>query len=222
MATDPPSDLHLTLHAEPAITTVVFDIGNVLIRWDVRALFSNVFDDANELDRFLSDGWTPDDNDRCDRGEPFGHVIAEAQARSPQWADQIAMAWDRWIEMVPGDIEGSFEIVDELRDRGVRLLALSNFSTETFALIRNLHGVFDHFADIVLSGEHGIAKPDPEIFELLCSRNQVAPAECLFVDDVQTNTLAAAALGFDVVTFTDSVSLRQDLLVRNLLPSQDS
>jgi len=219
MATDSQSDPYLTTDDCPSITTVIFDIGNVLIQWDVRALFSTVFADPDELDRFLSDGWTPADNDRCDRGEPFAVVIADAQARSPHWAGQIALAWDRWIEMVPGVVEGSFEIADELSDRRVRLLALSNFSTETFSLIRSTHRVFDHFDDIVLSGEHGVAKPDPEIFDLLCARNSVTPAECLFVDDVSINTAAASALGFDVVTFTDSASLRRDLVARHLLPS---
>lgn len=196
----------------PELTTVVFDIGNVLVRWDVRALYRSVFDDHDEMERFLAEVWTPMENERCDRGTPYAEVIAEQSATHPRYAAEIAMAWDRWIETVPGEVDGALELVEELKCLGMRLAALSNFSAETFPLVRAAYPHFDLLDDIVISGEHPpLAKPDPEIFELVCERNGIEPSDAVFIDDVAANTAAASALGFATVTFTDAPSLRREL-----------
>lgn len=199
------------------VEAVVFDIGNVLIRWDVRALYRTVFDDPDEMEHFLAEVWTPMENDRCDRGAAFLDVIGENIERHPRYEAEIRMAWDRWIETVPGPVEGAFELVAELNASGVALHALSNFSAETFPLVRDVYPQFGLIDEIVISGENPpLAKPDRAIFELLCERARIEPETTVFVDDTATNTDAAAQLGFMTVTFTDTVSLRVELAALGL------
>ena len=194
-------------------SAVVFDFGNVLITWNMRFLYENVIDDDEALDEFLSTVWTSEMNDQCDRGRPIAEVIAELSDRHPRWADQIAeFAPDRrWIETIGPEVAGSAELVGDLAEAGYRLLGLSNFSAETFPLVHTRYPVFDHFEDIVLSGQVGVAKPDPEIFELLCERNGIEPADAVFLDDAPTNTAAARELGFAAITFTDAGTARREL-----------
>ena len=194
------------------VEAIVFDIGNVLIEWDVRALYRTMFDDESDMERFLSHVWTPMENLRCDRGTPFAEVIAETIARHPGYEPEIRAAWDRWIETVPGEVPGALELLADLAAANMPMYGLSNFSAETFPLIRNTYPHFDYLEDIVISGDHPpLAKPDPEIFELLCTRAGISPATTVFIDDVDVNTVAAAELGFITVTFIDTPSLRSEL-----------
>jgi len=202
-----------------AIDTVAYDIGNVLIEWDVRALYLKVFEDPAEMEWFLSEVWRPVDNFRCDRGEPFATVIAERAEAHPAYADHLDLAWDRWIETVPGPVDGALRIVEQLAARGVRLYGLSNFSAETFPLVRHEYPVIALLNEVLISGEHApMAKPDAEFFDLLCQRSDRSPEQILFVDDMELNTEAAAALGFAVHTFTDSESWAAALIEHGLLP----
>jgi 2-haloacid dehalogenase len=195
------------------ITTVVFDFGNVLITWDMRLLFADLIDDSDELDRFLSEVWTPERNAQCDRGRPYDEVIAELVADHPDFADVIPeySPARRWLESIGPPVAGAGQLVADLDEAGYRLAGLSNFSAETFPLIRDAHPVFDRFEDIVISGEHGVTKPDPAIFELVCERGGFSPAEAVFIDDSSANTAAAADFGFSTVTFTDTPSARDRL-----------
>lgn len=201
-----------------AIDTVAYDIGNVLIEWDVRSLYRQVFDDSAEMEWFLSEVWRPIDNFRCDRGEPFATVIADRVAAHPEYADQLNLAWDRWIETVPGPVDGALEIVEQLAGSGVRLYGLSNFSAETFPLVRHEYPVIGLLNEVLISGEHApLAKPDAEFFDLLCERAGRTPEQILFVDDMAMNTEAAAGLGFAVHTFTRSETWATALMEHGLL-----
>ena len=91
------------------------------------------------------------------------------------------------------------------------MLGLSNFSSETFPWCRERFEVFGRFEDIVISGEAGVAKPDPQIYELLCERNGIEPAEAVFLDDSVINVEGALAVGMAAFHFTDTPQARRDL-----------
>ena len=86
------------------IHVVLWDVGNVLLRWDIRELYRQVFDDPEEMERFLAEVWTPAHNLRCDGGEPFEDVIDEVVAQHPHYESQVRAAHDRWIETIPGPV----------------------------------------------------------------------------------------------------------------------
>jgi 2-haloacid dehalogenase len=202
----------------PAPTAVVFDVGNVLVQWDVRALYRKMFDDEAEMERFLAEVWTAEHNLRCDAGETFANVTAEVIATHPEFEAEIRAADERWDETIPGPVEGAFELLAELDHAGVPLAGITNFSHETFPRILAAYPQLSLLGVIVVSGEVGVTKPDRRIFEILSERTGIAPESAIFVDDSPINTEGAAAVGFDTILFTDTLSLRQQLVSRGVMP----
>jgi 2-haloacid dehalogenase len=200
------------------IDTVVFDLGGVLADWDPRYLYRELFDgDEAAMDDFLARVCTPEWNHAMDAGRPRSEAVAELVARHPQQAPLIRAWVDRWSDMLGDEIAGTAELVAELRASGVRLLALTNWSAETFPVARERYPSFAHFEAIVVSGELGIAKPDPAIFELLIERHQVDPKRAAYVDDRDSNVVVAASLGLTGLVFTDAQTLRSDLAALGLV-----
>lgn len=197
---------------------VVFDFGGVLVDWNPRYLYRTLFDDEAAVEGFLEeigfDAW----NLQQDRGRPFREAVAELSRRFPHHADKIAAYHHRWRESVAGPIAGTVEILRELRTAGRTLYGLSNWSAETFALVRAEYDFFTWFEAIVLSGEEKVCKPDTRIFDILVERSGHRPAHLLFIDDAPANIAAAEALGFQAIRFGSSDQLRRDLQRRGVLP----
>jgi 2-haloacid dehalogenase len=194
-----------------AVSTVVFDIGGVVVDWDMRHLFRQVFGDDAEMERFLAEVLTPAENLRCDSGTPIAQVVAELSELHPAYRFALEAWRDRWIETLPSTIDGAPELIDDLLEAGYRVCALSNFSAETFPLCRARYDLFDRFHHIVISGEEGVAKPEPEIYRLLCERAGIEPREAVLLDDSVPNVAGAHAVGMAAFHFTDVAGARRDL-----------
>src|SRR5205823_12435270 len=108
---------------------------------------------------------------------------------------------ERWPETLGDVIEGTAEVIDQLRKAGVPVYALSNWSAETFPIACERTPLRDWFDGVVISGEEGVTKPDPRIFEILCGRFGLEPWNTVFVDDNARNVDAAQAFGFDAIRF---------------------
>lgn len=193
--------------------TVVFDIGNVLIQWDPRLLYRSIFQNEADADRFLAEVLPPEWNLEQDRGRSFAEGIAEALARRPDHREEI-LAWDtRWHEMVPGEVPGSVAILAALKEAGVPLYAITNFSSEKFAECeQRFPFLADSFIDVVVSAHERLVKPDPRIYQVLFSRNDLAPERTVFIDDSPANVAAARSAGMHAIHFTDAVSLKAALV----------
>jgi 2-haloacid dehalogenase len=120
--------------------------------------------------------------------------------------------------MLAGEIPGTADVLAELRAAGVRLLALSNWSAETFPFARERFDFLGWFEGIVISGEVGVNKPERRIFEHLVGQFGIEPAAALFIDDSSANVDAASTLGFRTIRFTDATALRLELVRLGLLP----
>jgi len=196
---------------------LLWDFGNVIVRWDPRTLYTKIFADPAECDRFLSEVCTLSWHAAHDRGVSFADNRAELVARHPEHAEAIRAWEDRWPEMFSGAIPETEAAIEALHARGVAQYGLSNISMEVIDQVRALSPAFGRLDDAVLSGDVRLAKPDPAIFELACARFGLAPRDLLFVDDSAANIEAAQALGFDVHHFTDPAALRPALEARGLL-----
>lgn len=196
---------------------IVFDLGMVLIEWDPRHLYRKVFDDAQKMEWFLTHVCHGDWNLEQDRGRSWDEAIAEATARHPAMAREIRLYRERWMEMVPGAIAGSVAVLEDLHSRGAALYAITNWNGETFRETRARFSFLSLFRDIVVSGDEGIIKPDPAIFALLCERNKLNAADCLFIDDSLKNAQGAEAAGWQAHHFNTPDALRADLRSRGLL-----
>jgi 2-haloacid dehalogenase len=195
----------------------VFDIGMVVIEWNPRHLYRQIFADPETMEWFLAEVCHPAWNLELDRGMSFDDGVAEAVARHPAYAREIALYRDRWADMVPGALSGTVDLIEELAEKGVPLYAITNWNGDTFRATQARFPVFNRFRDIVVSGDEGLLKPDPEIYRLLLSRNGLAAADCLFIDDSLKNVQGAEAVGMAGHHFTSPEALRADLAARGIL-----
>jgi 2-haloacid dehalogenase len=201
----------------PQPSAVVFDLGGVLVDWNPRHLYRKLFSDAARMEWFLAEVCNGDWNIQQDAGRPFAEAIKEACGRWPAEEAMIRAFHERWDEMIAGAIDGTVTILEELAAAGVPLYALTNWSAETFPRARPRFPFFDRFRAIVVSGELGVIKPDPPIFEHLLRLSGTTPAETVFIDDSAKNVAGAAALGFIALQFASPERLRGDLAALGLL-----
>ena len=113
---------------------VVFDIGNVLLRWDPRYLYRKVFDDEERMERFLATALAMDFVSHTDVAEDFAAAVAARAKDFPEFAGELQMFHERWIETLGEPIEENVALLRRLRASGKPVYALSNFAHETFAL----------------------------------------------------------------------------------------
>lgn len=184
---------------------VIFDVGNVLFRWDPRFLYERLIDDDRALDAFLRDVVTQEWHFQHDAGRPFAETSAELAAAYPQHADLIAAWGPRFNESIAGPVPGMLDIVRALDSAGVPIFGITNFSGEFWPPFRDEWAeVFDRFRDIVVSGDEKLVKPDPAIYALALDRFGLGEGEGVFVDDNPANVAAANACGLRAVQFSDA------------------
>jgi 2-haloacid dehalogenase len=200
----------------PAIRNVVFDIGGVLLEWDPGRVYRPLIPDPVELDRFFAEVCTSEWNETLDAGRPFDEACDELAARFPEQAE-LVHAWRRQDDMVAGEIAGTVELVTRLRATGCPLYLLTNMPADVFEARQQRYAVLREFDGWVVSGEEGVLKPSPEIFEVLTTRYDLDPGETLFIDDAERNTVGAAAVGFRTHRFVDPPSLSGALVDHGLL-----
>lgn len=205
-------------HAAGSRATVVFDLGGVLIDWDPRHLYRKMFDgDEAAMERFLATVCTPEWNARQDAGRSWTEAVAALVREFPDERDRIVAFHARWPETLGESIAGTVDILGELHARAVPLYALSNWSAETFPVARARFPFLDLFDGIVISGEEGVAKPDPRLYRVLFDRYRVDPRAAVFIDDVERNVEVAAGMGMVGLRFTGPAPLRADLEALGLL-----
>jgi len=199
------------------MTTVVFDVGNVLIDWDPKRVYRGCFRGDAEIEEFFDDigfyAW----NIEQDRGGGWADAVAAHSALHPEHADLIARFDRDWQQSVSGAIAGTVAILERLKAAQVALSAITNFSAEKWTEVCGRFPFLSNsFRDIVVSAHEGLVKPDPAIFELFLDRNGVAAGDCTFIDDSPANAASAAALGFDVILFETPEALGVALRGRGL------
>jgi 2-haloacid dehalogenase len=196
---------------------VVFDIGNVLVRWDRRNLFRKVFSDEARLERFLADACAMDFVSHTDVVADFSEAVAERAMAFPEFAEELKLFDARWIETLGAAIEENVVLLKRLRAAGRPVHALSNFAAEKFELARARHPFLDGFDVCVVSGHVGVAKPDRRIFEILFERVGRRPGELLFIDDSIANIRASEAAGMPAIHYRPGVDLESEFLARGAL-----
>jgi len=199
------------------VKTLVFDLGGVLIDWNPRYLYCKLIDDENDIDSFLSEVCNAEWNVQQDAGRALAKATVERIALFPQQKILIEAFYDRWEEMLGGEIDETVAILRELRCKGETLYALTNWSGETFPIAEARYDFLQWFDGILVSGVEKLAKPDPAIFQLMLNRYELKAQDCLFIDDSIINIEAAARIGFETHHFRTAAGLRQILIAANLL-----
>lgn len=193
---------------------IIFDIGNVLIRWDARAAFPTLSPDQAQA--FMDRIGFAELNLRGDKGEAW--VDIATSLTDPDDRALFDAYLPNYARAIATPIEGTWTLLDRLRDRGHAIHAITNWSAETWPT-----GVATHprlgtsFATTVVSGQERVLKPDPAIFAILCERAGITPTTCIFIDDSAKNVAGAQAYGMDAIHFTTPEALETALSDRGLI-----
>jgi putative hydrolase of the HAD superfamily len=144
-------------------------------------------------------------------GAEFEQVLAPRLLRLDGQA-VVAEGLLRRMFAAGGPLPAMYGTIRTLRGAGLRTALLSNsWGCEEYPRA-DFPGLFDA---VVLSGEVGMRKPEPEIFCHAAQALGLAPAQCVFIDDMAANVAAAQACGMTAVLHTEPVATAkalQDLL----------
>src|SRR5271166_4151698 len=201
----------------PSSLIVVFDIGNVLVRWNPRNLFRQTMKDEARMERFLSTALAMDFVSLTDIVADFSQAVAERARAFPEFARELHLFDERWVETLGAPIEENVALLRRLRSAGRPVYALSNFATVKFAIARQMYNFLNEFDAAVISGHVGAAKPDPRIYEVLFEKAGRRPEDLVFIDDSLRNVEAARALNMAAIHYVSGVDLESELKARGAL-----
>jgi len=190
------------------INTIIFDLGGVLIDWNPNYVYKDIFPDEKERQWFFDNICTMDWNENQDAGYPIVQATQDKIKEFPEWESQIRAYYGRWEEMLGEAIQGTVDILERLvKDDRYRVVALTNWSAETFPIAQERFEFLDWFEGIVVSGTEKTRKPFKEIYEIILQRYNLTADDCLFIDDNARNVAAAEALGIHAVRFVGAKEL---------------
>ena len=194
---------------------IIFDFGNVLVKWEPELIYREHFGDEARAWWFLRHVADLDWRQRIDAGESQDACIAELQARYPEYREAIELYRSKWREMLTGEMPGMRELLCQLSAANYQLYGLTNWSMETFPEARQRFGILQMIDRYVVSAQEHLVKPDPRLFQVLLDRYGLKAGECTFVDDNTDNVAAAARMGMHGIVFRGAEELKEKLRVKS-------
>ena len=194
------------------IKTIIFDLGGVLIDWNPEYVYLKEFNgDRIKMKWFFDNICTPSWNEQQDEGKLMKKATQERVKLFPEYKRLIEMFYGRWEEMLKEEISGTVKILENLKRNNYRLIALTNWSAETFPIAIKKYKFLKLFEGIVVSGEIKMLKPFKEIYDFTLKKYNLDPKECVFIDDKLENIEAAKYLGFRVIHLTNPKTIEVDI-----------
>jgi 2-haloacid dehalogenase len=195
------------------IKTIIFDLGGVLIDWNPDYVYNTIFDNNDEKKWFYENICTHDWNEEQDAGRPIVEATEMLVKQFPEQEANIRAYYDRWKEMLKGPIQETVDVLEELKNSNkFQLLALTNWSAETFPIALERFDFLHWFEGRVVSGEEKTRKPFRKIYETLINRYYVDPALAIYTDDNARNLHPAKELGMHTIHFQQPAQFREALV----------
>ncbi len=193
------------------IRHIVFDLGQVLINYQPEAYLRRLFPHHPHIEVlqraiFASSEWLMLDRGVIDQWEAEARLINQ----HPYLKKEISATLAGWFAMLT-PIEANVELLPQLKNKGYGLYVISNFHKAAFSHVVGKYGWFELFGGMVLSFQHQVLKPEPQIYRELLGGYQLREEECLFIDDVAANVEGARRMGMDAVLYQSPEELRHDL-----------
>lgn len=193
------------------IKNIIFDYGGVLLDWNPHYLYDPYFGDKDKAEWFLTNICTYEWNAQHDGGRRVAEGTAELVAEHPEWKKEIEMYYSGFMKMISGQIEGMEDFIKELKDKDFRIFGLSNWSEETFAMVRPVYPILNLIEDMVISGIEKVMKPNRRIFEIALERFGIKAEETVFIDDNPNNVKAACEVGICGMLFISKEQIEEEL-----------
>lgn len=195
------------------IRNIVFDMGQVLIRWRPEEILEH-FDLTGEektmllQELFWSPEWTQQDRGILTEGEMIERVSARLPESLHAAVEEVIKAWHVW-HLTP--MPGMAELVRRLKAQGYGIYLLSNASAALRGYFPRIPGS-ECFDGLMVSAEEKLLKPQHEIYERLYERFGLVPEQCVFIDDSPANIEGAMLTGMQGIVFWgDTERLRREL-----------
>ncbi len=200
------------------INTIIFDLGGVLIDWNPEYVFLDAFNgDREKMQWFFDNICTSDWNENQDAGYPLAQATKDLVEKFPEHEYYIKMFYGKWENMLGGPIDGTVKVLENLiKTEKYKLVALTNWSHETFPIAQKRFEFLRWFEGIVVSGDEKTRKPFKDIYDITLNRFNIAPEKSLFIDDNLRNIEAANALGINGIHFETPEKLIQQLKEYNI------
>ena len=195
------------------IKNIIFDLGGVLVDWNPEYVYLDVFKgDRKKMKWFFDEVCTFDWNENQDAGYPLAQATEDRIKLFPQYEEWIRVFYGRWEEMLGGPIEGTVKLLKALvANPDYRVLALTNWSSETFPVALKKFEFLHWFEGIVVSGTEKTRKPFADIYQITLDRYALNASDSLFIDDNLRNIEAAQALGIQTIHFKNPDQLQEAL-----------
>ena len=197
---------------DQSIKAIIFDLGGVLIDWNPRYVYQQIFKTGEEVEWFLQNVTTLEWNENQDAGYPIHKATEDLISKHPEWEPEIRAYYGRWLEMLGEAIHETVEIFKQLKESGkYKLYALTNWSAELFPHARERFEFLKWFDGIVVSGEEKMRKPSTAFYKTLLDRYHLDPAQTIFIDDSLRNIKGAESVGLTGIHFHNPQQLKEEL-----------
>lgn len=203
------------------IKAVVFDIGNVFIGWQPEQFFDRVIGEERRRSFFAAvdlHGM----NDQIDAGAPFKETLEHTAKDNPDWADELQIWHDRWIEMAAPLIPHSERLMYALQAKGIPVFSLTNFGIQTYDLAAKTYPFMRKFDHDFISGHMGVIKPAALIYQMLEDGSGLSGDELIFADDRTDNIVVACARGWKTHLFEHPQGWADRLVAEGLLTESEA
>jgi putative hydrolase of the HAD superfamily len=183
------------------VKQIIFDLGGVLIEWGPQKIVESFSSDKTLQEKVLKEILQHPDWLELDRGSfTESEAVQKISARSELTASTIRDVFTT-VRRSFIAIDETVALLKQLVEQGIPCYALSNMSSENYTFLLKTHNFLEYFSGIVISGQEKLIKPDLALYQLMCERYALQPAETLFIDDMLANCQAAETLGMEVLHF---------------------
>ena len=193
------------------VKNIIFDLGNVVLKYDNLAYLKSKIEDKDKIDKLRNIIFGGHEWIMLDEGRIAEETAIEQICRNnPELEEDIRNVFDNWYSLLE-PIESTVEIIGELKEKGYKLFFLSNFHDKAFQVVSEEYSFFRSFDGGVVSYREKIIKPNLEIYRKLLDGYNLKPEECIFIDDVNENIIAGEQIGIKGVHLRDVSKLREEL-----------
>ena len=192
------------------INTIIFDIGNVLMKFDYHPFIKDLLKDDEVIEHVNNAMWFTGYWNDMDRGMNSDLILQKMIDAEPDYEDEIRLTFDSVGRCIK-KADYAIPWIKDLKARGYKVLFLSNYAEHTMYANPRALDFLPYMDGGVFSCDEGVVKPDPRIYMTIIERFNLNPAECVFLDDSKANVLTAKAYGMKAIHFEGYESAKNQL-----------